>query len=355
MERYVFVLCLIVFITLTVLFTVMLAFILRLTLKGIRSGVEDENILDEYEKRGYGKKKTCFAEKIFTAFFVAVLFFVFGYAVYLQANQNTVNTIPVYRVVYSDSMSKKHKNNGYLTKNGLNDQFNKFDLIRTEKLPKESELKLYDVVVYELDDMLIVHRIVKIEEPNEQHPTSRLFITQGDNVKTPDLPVEYSQMRAIYRGKRIPHVGSFIVFLQAPVGYLCIILCALCIVYVPIFEKKIEREEKKRLNRLLEDKNRWFFTVPLQPTYFTALPVQSLGVADESIYYPTSVQTYASPSADVGEEAFFLDQSAEEWAREEYIKTLTDKWLDMAENPPMHGFEDENTKGSKKSLLRREK
>ena len=113
--------------------------------------------------------------------------------------------IPRMQVVCSESMSEKHSKNTYLRKNNLNDQFDMFDVIITYELPKESELKKYDIVVYEIDGTLVVHRIVNIEEPNEKHPNERHFLLQGDNVESPDkFPVKYSQMRGIYKGDKIP-------------------------------------------------------------------------------------------------------------------------------------------------------
>ena len=66
-------------------------------------------------------------------------------------------------------MSTKNEKNEYLFENDLNDQFDMFDIVITQPLPDEEELQLYDIVVYERDDMLVIHRIVEIEEPNEKH------------------------------------------------------------------------------------------------------------------------------------------------------------------------------------------
>ena len=152
-------------------------------------------------------------------------------------------------------MSYKAPENKYLVENDLNDHIQTFDLIVTEKLPDEFDLQLYDIVVYEIDGDMIVHRIVGIEEPNEKHPDQRYFLLQGDAVENPDqFPVYYSQMRGIYRGKRIPFVGSFITFMQSPAGYLCMALIVFAFIATPIMEKKIEKEMQKRLALLEKEK-----------------------------------------------------------------------------------------------------
>ena len=248
-EIYIFILCAIVFVALTALFTVMIVYILRLTVKLIRNGVEDERIWREYIENK-GKKDTFgVVDRILTVISCAILFAVFGCAVYMQVFSDSVTTsIPLYRVVLSGSMSEKDEGNEYLFENNLNDQFDRFDLILTHKLPDEFDLELYDIVVYEVDGTLIVHRIIEIQEPNEVHPNERYFRLQGDNVDYPDkFPVKYSQMKAIYKGERIPFIGSFFAFMQSPAGYLCVLLLLLSIIAIPLMEKKIEKEELKRL------------------------------------------------------------------------------------------------------------
>lgn len=259
-ELYNFILCLVVYIALVAVFSVMIAYILRLTLKLIRNGVEDDRIREEYEEKAKRKKKhrvwNCI-DRVVTVVICLVLFVAFLFSAYIQVFADNVNTdIPLYRVVLSDSMSKKYEKNEYLFENGLDDQIDRFDLILTHKLPDEFDLRLYDIVVYEVDETLVVHRIVQIEEPNAQHPNERHFRMQGDNVHVADkFPVRYEQMKAIYRGERIPFVGSFVAFLQSPAGYICILLVLLGVIAIPLIDKKIEKEEKLRLSILAEEES----------------------------------------------------------------------------------------------------
>lgn len=256
-DLYVFFLCLIVFVLLTALFTVLIVWVTRLLIRLIRGGLEDEAIKKEYYKVQCGCGGNCVSgiiDKIISVVFCAffVVFFIFSLSLNLS-EEKKVGDVPVMRVVQSGSMSKKYDKNTYLFLNDLNNQIQTFDIIVTEKLPDEMDLKLYDIVVYEVDDMLIVHRIVKIEEPNSKHPDCRWFTLQGDNVQYPDkTPVLYSQMRAIYNGNRIPYIGSFVSFMQSPAGWLCIILIVTCMVAIPVVEKILEREREKRLIALGE-------------------------------------------------------------------------------------------------------
>lgn len=147
-------------------------------------------------------------------------------------------------------METKNKKNEYLFENDLNNQINTFDLVLIYKKPSMDELKLYDIVVYEVDGIELVHRIVEIEEPNQYHPNERWFRLQGDAVDSPDrFPVKYEQIKGIYKDQHVPFVGSFILFMQSPAGWLCIILVVGAIIITPILEKKLK---KAKYNRLVE-------------------------------------------------------------------------------------------------------
>ena len=274
-EIYTLFLCLIVFVAFTAVFTVMITLIVKSTVKLIRMGAEDEKIKTEYKK---ATKNSCVwgaIEKAVSVLFCAVLLFFFLFSLYVNFSQEAISgDIPVLRVVNSGSMAQKHEKNEYLVENDLNDQIMTFDLIVTHALPAEDELKLYDIVVYEVDGMLLVHRIVGIEEPNADHPEEYYFLLQGDNVERPDrFPVRYSQMKAIYRGQRVPFIGSFVSFLQSPAGWLCILLMIFAIVAAPMLESKIEKEKAIRYKRITRKQNTVKQPLPtpmpvFQPVYY---------------------------------------------------------------------------------------
>lgn len=251
-EIYVFLLCLIVFVMLTGLSVLCIYIITKLSLRLILSGVEDENILQEHQKN---KEKTAKSKYIKIADYavsgiVCLVFVVmlFGSLAIRCTEESRCGLLPTYRVVKTGSMAEKNTKNTYLTANNLDDQIQMFDLIRTDKLPDEMDLQLYDVVVYETDGMLIIHRIVEIEEPNREHPHCRHFRLQGDAVDSPDrFPVLYEQMRAIYRGERTPFIGSFILFMQSPAGWLCTFLVVGAMITTPILEKLLQTAKNQRL------------------------------------------------------------------------------------------------------------
>lgn len=239
-DIYVFLLCFIVYVLLTTLSVIVVVTITKMMLKMIKHGLEDENIRKQKQTENGKPKKYCLDNIL--SFFVSFLFIaVFLFSTYINLQEDsTFERIPTLRVVNSASMSKKHKKNDYLNAHNLNDHIQTFDLILTYKMPPEDDLKLYDIVVYEVDDVSVVHRIVGIEEPNKYHK-DRYFLLQGDAVEQHDrYPVYYSQMKGIYRGERVPFVGSFITFLQSPAGWLCVILLVFTMIALPIVEKKLQ-------------------------------------------------------------------------------------------------------------------
>lgn len=248
-EWYSFFLCLVVFILLSVLFGAMLAIITRQTVRIIRAGLEDESIKKEYLISKMKKRKQGCVESVLTFVLGLLMLGFFAFSLFVNITEDTYfNTFPTLRVVNSGSMAKKNEKNDYLVENNLNNHIQTFDMILTYRIPAEEDLKLYDIVVYEVDGIFVVHRIVGIEEPCESHPYNRYFLCQGDAVERPDrFPVYYSQMRGIYRDQRVPFIGSFVTFMQSPAGWLCVLLIVGSLVGVPLLEKKIEKEKRLRL------------------------------------------------------------------------------------------------------------
>ena len=251
-DVYVSILCTITYVMLTTVSVICTAVITYLSIKLIRSGAIDDEIIEEYGKSwDFFELKNFFrhAGYVFSSIVFCAFVIIFICSQIVQpAGEFRPSDLPSVRVVQTGSMAKKHEKNTYLEKNDLNNQIQTFDLIVTKKLPDEMDLKLYDIVVYEAEGLLIVHRIVDIEEPNEQHPDCRYFKLQGDANESPDrFTVRYDQIKAIYTGIRVPFLGSFVVFMQSPVGWLCIILVIVAMVLAPLLEKWIEREKEKRL------------------------------------------------------------------------------------------------------------
>jgi hypothetical protein len=254
-ELYVFFICLFVFIALTILFSFLICYIGKQKVTIIKNGLADEQITKSITKRINKKAKKCSriydiiekAISIALCAFLCILFVLVGVSSCI--GDTKVKSLPAIKVIASTSMSERYENNKYLFQNNLNDQLQLFDVVLLHELPKEEDLKLYDIVVYEhVSGALLIHRIIGIEEPNDSHPNERYFLLQGDAVHYPDtFPVRYSQMKSIYRGERIPNIGSFVYFMQSPAGIICLILVVVSMIMMPIADNIILKAEYDRV------------------------------------------------------------------------------------------------------------
>ena len=263
-DKYIIVVCLIVFITLTAMFAVLITSIIKMRLKVIKGGLADSEILkqeQQVKKAKHTHAARSIVNKILSIFFCALMLLVFGLSIGTRiASSNKVGDTPIVKVVKSGSMATVYEKNEYIVKNNLTNQIKRYDLITLFKLPEENDLKVYDVVMYETNGICVIHRIVAIEEPDEKH-SERYFLLQGDANQYPDkFPVKYSQMLGIYKNNRVPYVGSFVDFMQSPVGYLCILLIVFSCVISPIADKKLDKaiEERKIKLALLNNKLSFF-------------------------------------------------------------------------------------------------
>lgn len=253
---YQFILCLIVFVMLTALFTVMLCHVVKNGIRIIKAGLDDDKIKTEYLKNK-GKKPSAIGkifDKFLLGFCCIALFMSFGISLSVSTACNgdkITGSLPKPNVVRSASMSYISDKHKFLKEGEVTDQLQMFDLVFISELPKEMDLKENDIVVYEFKGEYIIHRIVAIEEPNEKHPNERHFLLQGDANDIADrFPVLYSQMKGIYSGVRVPFVGSFILFMQSPAGWLCILLVVVAIIATPIIEKRIDKAKAERIKIL---------------------------------------------------------------------------------------------------------
>ena len=259
-----FLLAAIVFTILTVTFAVFIVYLVKMDLKLIRLGGNDKKITKEYLK--YGSKKHgcvgCVGNTIYgavSAIIAVVMVLALVFSLMVQLNEGRVCTdLPLLNVVQSGSMSYVNEKNDYIDEGDYTDQFDKFDIVLTHELPAEEDLKVGDVVVYEVDGSFLIHRIVGIEEPNEKHPNERHFLLMGDANETPDrFPVRYSQMKSIYKGEHVAYVGTFVLFIQSPAGWLCVLLVLFAVVATPLAERKLAQTKYARLVEIgviVEDK-----------------------------------------------------------------------------------------------------
>ncbi len=253
-EQYTLIICFIVLVmfTLTFIYLIRSNFKMQVTL--MQLGQMDDQII-----KTYGRKKSRVSDvlnRLVSWLLVLAVTALFGFSLYVGYKHNQGNNgYATMQVVRSASMQTVYKGNTYLTENGGEDRLLMFDLILVRPLPAEEDLQLYDIVVYERDDMQVIHRIVDIEEANAFHAET-YYRLQGDANRWPDeYPVYYSQMKAIYRGERFPLLGSFVLFMQSPAGWMCVLIIIATFIATSYVERKLKTEAQKRLQIMNKDVN----------------------------------------------------------------------------------------------------
>lgn len=77
-------------------------------------------------------------------------------------------------------------------------------VVRQLNIKEANKIKIGDILQYESEGRMIIHRVVRI---NENEEDGRIFITKGDNNNAPDVkPVSESQIRGVVKYS-IPKVG----------------------------------------------------------------------------------------------------------------------------------------------------
>jgi len=95
-----------------------------------------------------------------------------------------------------------------------------------------SELEVGDVITFynPLGDgkSLVTHRIIEITE----NQGARYFLTQGDNNNIDDKdPIHEDDVLGVWTEKRVPLLGSIMLFMQKPLGMIiCIFIPVACFV-----------------------------------------------------------------------------------------------------------------------------
>ncbi len=172
-------------------------------------------------------KKTIKFKSILRLLLILVCGAVVGFNVYLaNANSLVGNKLPMpfgygAAVVLSDSMKP---------------ELSKGDLIIVSEKDSYAER---DVVVFQENSMLVVHRIIKID--------GETVTTKGDANNAEDAPVNLKEIKGevIFH---VPYVGDVVNVIKSPIGTICVIALAIILIEIPRrSEKKKDDEEKQKI------------------------------------------------------------------------------------------------------------
>lgn len=101
---------------------------------------------------------------------------------------------------------------------------------------RQKEYEIGDIIVYQSDGELIIHRIIKMEGDK--------LVTQGDANHVPDTPIRFSDIKGKMIG-HIPGIGVIVRRLKTPVGILVTLAAAVLLLELS-YRKEGSKEEQEQ-------------------------------------------------------------------------------------------------------------
>lgn len=236
-------------------------------LRSIESGLEDGTLLpqleNEYEreaepdetayhwlqrKNDSGKKLRAVTDVVF-GFLIVLLLLVSAVAVAFRAQGDQFflgNTS--YFTILTGSMEEKNAGNPYYSRLPDDGQIKQFSLIGIKKV-KESELNLYDVVAFEYDEVVYVHRIVRIVEKDGV----KLYTTMGDantGSMSAEVNMTFDKIIGRYNGFQNFGLGVAISYLESNIGIISLVFALLMLSVISFSEGRIDKRYAERIAEL---------------------------------------------------------------------------------------------------------
>lgn len=114
-------------------------------------------------------------------------------------------------------------------------ELSKGDLIIVKK---SEDIEVQDIVVFQAENMLVVHRVIEI--------AGDMLVTQGDANNIADAPIAIDAVK----GKvlfSVPAIGNILGAIKTPVGTICIIIVAIALVEIPRRRERAKDDAERQL------------------------------------------------------------------------------------------------------------
>ena len=237
-----------------IVFTILYHSYQKSSISDIEHGKKDIELIDEviYEKQEKTKKRRKFWGVIRSIVFYIIMIIIIPIFVLSLVNKIQGNTTMIgnhtIMVVATGSMSEKHEENDYLITNGLDNQFDAFDIIVLDKVNNPNDLALYDVIAFKNDEGInVIHRIKAIYE---EEGVVR-FETRGDaNDASDDYHPSFDDVIGKYSNSKVDSIGIFVMFFQSAPGIITILSLVYCLIMVDKVGTKIAKKQDERLEHL---------------------------------------------------------------------------------------------------------
>ena len=147
---------------------------------------------------------------------------------------------------YDDKLEQKYENLGY----NKNLQFNVGDICIFEKT---ESLVIGEVYAYQYKNVIITHRLVGTQDVFDQdgNLVKTYYIFRGDNNPSQDqVLISADKILYHYTDKKIPAVGSFILYAKSYIGIWALLSVMGVIIISDIVLRKIQKLNTERFSKL---------------------------------------------------------------------------------------------------------
>ncbi len=202
--------------------------------------------------------------KVSSILIYSVCVFLFLFAAYGIVIKLTRNSIYLFGVrsdaVLTESMSYKNDDpvvQEFLT--GHDDQLQKGDLVYSEKVTSDTELNVYDIVIFKSHDtgLETIHRIVDIKDGSDYADKQDRYLIRADTANNESNDGLYRKEEIIARYKaKVPFLGHIKTFFSSIFGLILIVgLMIIMLVYDFIASNYITDEKNKKTKSKETDQN----------------------------------------------------------------------------------------------------
>lgn len=205
----------------------------RSNLKKIKEQKEDDSFyFESYQETKESKKKSKIILNVLASFLILSSLSIFAMSLAFKINVN--NDEKIVLSINSDSMATALSSNEYVKENKLQTKIYMYDVCEFTKNIDSSEIKLYDIVLYKNNNLLIAHRIININEDGT-------FETRGDNnVLSDKFDLKIDEIIGKYT--KTFEFASFLNYLSYTPGfYVAFAGASFFIIAEAIFEEKEKR------------------------------------------------------------------------------------------------------------------
>lgn len=212
--------------------------------------------------------------------------------------------------VQTGSMSEKSVYNSYYEYLPDDGQIAQYSLVGINKVAEE-DLKQFDIIAYEHEGVLYIHRLVEITERDGVKSYTAMG-DANDGSFSFEINMPFDKIEGVYSGYQSRGMGAFLSYIQSETGIVAVIF-ALCLVLVAdLAEDLLAKRYKERYAHVAAELDK-----PAEPVQPEEQPAEETAVTEEAPAEPG--EQPAEPEPQPAETVAETETAAAEEAVEEAV------------------------------------